>query len=85
MTIRIDSDILDSPLIRDLVRERETAAEARGGARSEISLLRRQLERRFGPLPQSALERLEASHPATREAWALCLLEAGSLEDVLRS
>jgi len=89
MPIRIDSDILDDLLIRDLVRQKETAAEARGEARgearSEISLLRRQLERRFGPLPQSALERLEASNPATRETWALRLLDAGSLEDVLQS
>jgi len=43
-------------------------------------MLRRQLEHRFGPLPQWALDRL-AAHAADREGWAVRLLEAASLEE----
>jgi hypothetical protein len=36
---------------------------------------------RFGPLPASAWQQLEAADLATLEAWSLRLLEAASLED----
>ena len=80
MPIPIDDNILDEPLIRDLVLERVRRGEARG----EAALLRRLLERKFGSLPAWALERLESGDASNLQEWGLRLLDAISLEQVLR-
>ena len=86
MPIPIPEDILDHPWLRDLVEKREREGEARGEARGEASgqaaLLRRLLERRFGPLPEWALQRLETADSSRLETWGLRLLDAASLEEV---
>jgi uncharacterized protein with von Willebrand factor type A (vWA) domain len=56
-----------------------------GIAQGEIALLRRQLTRRFGPLPAWAEARLAQASTEQCEAWADRLLEAESLEGVLGS
>ena len=48
------------------------------------ALLMRQLERRFGPLPDWARERIQTGEPAALDEWALRVLDAERLEDVLR-
>jgi hypothetical protein len=50
-----------------------------------MGLLTRLLERRFGPLPEGAPEKLNAADLATLEDRRLRLLGAGSLEQVLES
>jgi predicted transposase YdaD len=50
----------------------------------EVSLRRRRLEQRFGPLPDWAVQKLEAANQATLEQWGVQLLEAQSLEEALR-
>jgi len=49
----------------------------------ETKVLRRQLTRRFGPLPSWAEERLGQAGEAELEAWADRVLECQSLRDVL--
>jgi predicted transposase YdaD len=51
-------------------------------AAGEASLLTRQLEARFGPLPQWARTRIETADPATLEEAGLRLFNAASLEEV---
>ena len=46
-------------------------------------LLRRQLTRRFGPLPEWAERRLMDAEPAQLERWGERVLEAATLEAVL--
>ena len=53
-----------------------------GRQEGERTILLRQLERRFGPLPDWARARLDAAEPAALEEWGLRLLEAPSLEVV---
>ena len=48
----------------------------------EVTLLRRQLERKFGPLPGWAAERLEEPSSAELELWADRVLDATALEEV---
>jgi hypothetical protein len=48
----------------------------------EIALLRKQLQRRFGPLPEAVAARIAAAEPEQLETWGLNLLDAASLEDV---
>lgn len=48
----------------------------------EATLLIRQLERRFGPLPEPYLERIEAADGETLLEWGDRVLSAGRLEEV---
>jgi hypothetical protein len=54
-----------------------------GLQKGEATLLLRQLERRFGPLPDWAPDRLRTADRALLEDWGLRILDAASLEDVL--
>ncbi|NJL26661.1 MAG: hypothetical protein HC897_01705 [Thermoanaerobaculia bacterium] len=64
----------------------EAKAYERGvqqGLRQMIRMLQHQLERRFGPLPQTALERLSAiGDPITLEQLGRKLIDARSLEEL---
>ena len=55
-----------------------------GRQQGEAALLLRQLERRFGALPGWASDRIAAADTAALEEWGLRVLDAGSLDDVLR-
>jgi hypothetical protein len=61
----------------------ERRGEQKGRQEGEATLLRRLLERRFGALPDWALDRIAAADTAVLEDWGLRVLDAGSLEDVL--
>lgn len=50
----------------------------------ETKLLRRQLVRRFGPLPTWAEARLERAGEADPEVWADRVLDGTTMEDVLK-
>jgi hypothetical protein len=51
----------------------------------EMLVLRRQLTRRFGPLPAWAEQRLEEASVALLEAWAERVLDAARLEEVFET
>jgi hypothetical protein len=53
-----------------------------GRQQGEAALLLRLMERRFGPLPTWARDRVAAADTAMMEEWGLRLLEATSLEEV---
>jgi hypothetical protein len=55
-----------------------------GARQGEAALLIKLLERRFGPLPRWASERIERAERPLLEEWGLRVLEAGSLEEVFR-
>lgn len=48
----------------------------------EATVVRRQLERSFGPLSDNAKRRLATADAATLLVWADRLLDAGSLDEV---
>jgi predicted transposase YdaD len=56
---------------------------AEGQLEGEYRLLSKQLERRFGPLPEAIMARLRAAGSADLERWAVRLLAAQSLDEVL--
>jgi hypothetical protein len=72
-------------------QEGEQRAEQRGEQKGrqegrqegEAALLLRQLERRFGALPDWARDRIASADTAALEDWGLRVLDAASLEDVL--
>jgi hypothetical protein len=55
----------------------------RGLQRGQVKLLRKQLEHRFGPLSDGALERLEAAGEQDLDRWAERVLTARTLDEVL--
>lgn len=57
---------------------------AKGIAKGEARLLKRQLERRFGLLPKWASERLERAKEEELEAWSETILTAPTLEAVFK-
>ena len=50
----------------------------------KAALLLRLLERRFGVLPAEVKDRVAGADAAALETWGLRVLDAGSLDDVLR-
>ena len=69
------------------LQEGEQRAEQKGRQEGrqegEAAILLRQLERRFGVLPDWARDRIAAADTAALEDWGLRVLDAGSLDDVL--
>jgi hypothetical protein len=61
----------------------EAKGEARGEAKGELKVLRAQLTKRFGELPQWAEECLERASVEQLDAWSLNLLDAASLDEAL--
>jgi hypothetical protein len=55
-----------------------------GRVEGEAALLLRLLERRFGALPAEVRDRVAGADAAALETWGLRVLDAGSLDDVLR-
>lgn len=56
----------------------------RGRGDGQRAVLRRQLQKRFGALPQSLLDALEASTQADLDAWCDRILDATTLDEVIR-
>jgi predicted transposase YdaD len=91
----ITLDIEENSFLKELYEQakREGEQEGRqegrqqgrqeGRTEGERLILRRQLERRFGPLPSWALGRIEKADPTQLEAWGLLLLDAHTLEEAL--
>jgi hypothetical protein len=65
----------------------EGLKEGRKEGRNEAlrGLLVKQLTRRFGPLPEAAMSRIQAAGPDLLEHWGERLLSASSLDDVFTS
>jgi hypothetical protein len=69
---------------RQWLQEGRAEGLTEGLMKGEAALLLRQLERRFGALPAEVKARVAAADTAALEVWGLRVLDAGSLEDVLR-
>ena len=53
-----------------------------GKLEGEATMLQRQLARKFGPLPQPLLQRIQSATPDQLETWSLNILDAATLDDV---
>ncbi len=84
-TMPILDDIMDHEVIgRERKRGMALGLEEgkRIAFRRETALITRQLEKRFGPLPGWATDRLQAMNPDSIEAVALRLFDAASLAEL---
>ena len=77
------NDIMDHKVLgREYKRGRAEGIEE-GRQQGELTILRKQLEKRFGPIPAWVEERLGGRSAEDLEALSVRLLEARSLEEVL--
>ena len=81
----ITINIQENPFLREIFEEGKQEGRQEGRQEEAAVLLSRLLERRFGPLPAWARQQLVAADLASLEIWGLRLLEATSLEEVLRT
>ncbi len=85
------SDVLENPFLQDWFKAGEATGEARGEARGEAKgraeeayrFMSHLLERRFGPLPDWAKDKLRAASPETLESAFDRALDAETLERAL--
>ena len=76
-------NILDNKVLgREYKRGLDEGLE-KGLQRGQTILVRRQLKRRFGPIPAWVEQRLKKATTDQLEAWAVKLLEAKSLKELL--
>jgi hypothetical protein len=76
-------DIMDHDLFGPAIRRGMEMGQAEGYQRGERSIIARQMEQRFGPIPTWAQEKLGAVPTDEIERLALRLLDAQSLEELL--
>jgi predicted transposase YdaD len=60
----------------------KTEGEREGKLKGEAAMLQRLLERRFGPLPAWAVERIQQANCEQLEIWSLRVLEVHDLESI---
>jgi len=77
----LEKEIREMPVYMDIL-EHEILGPA--FARGELTILRRQIEKRFGPIPAWAEERLANWPPRDLEELGVRMLDAQSLEDLLK-
>jgi hypothetical protein len=80
----IDLDIRDHEVIGPWIIEAEQKGIEQGLRAGELTVLRRQIEKRFGALPSWAREKLASMPPSELEDLSERVLDAASLDDLLR-
>lgn len=75
--------ILDDIMDHEVLGPKLRAAMAQGRQEGERDMLARLIERRFGPIPEWALKRLDSMSTGDLEDAALRVLDANSLEELL--
>lgn len=82
----ISLNLKENPFFQEAFAEGEQKGRVEGRqegrVEGEYALLSKQLEKRFGPLPENIVERLKGASPTQLEAWGLRLLSAGTLDEV---
>jgi hypothetical protein len=80
----IDLDIRDHEVLGPMFIEAEQKGRREGRQEGELTVLRRQIEKRFGPLPDWAGEKLAALPVSALEDLSERVLDAKSVEELLR-
>ena len=72
----------EEALMPTLAEQWFTQGQQQGQQQGQAALLMRQLELRFGPLPETIRERIQAAEPATLLLWGERVLTARHLDEV---
>ena len=77
----VEREARKMPILNDILDNKVLGREFKRG---ELTVLRRQIEKRFGAIPSWAEERLAGRSPADLEDLSIRVLDAQSLEDLLK-
>jgi hypothetical protein len=77
----VEREARKMPILNDILDNKVLGREFKRG---ELTVLRRQIEKRFGTIPSWAEERLAGRSPADLEDLSVHVLDAQSLEDLLK-
>jgi len=77
-------DILENKILAPAFKRGLEEGKLEGKLEGELQILRRQIEKRFGPMPKWADERLTAQSAAELEDLSVRILDATSIEDLVR-
>jgi hypothetical protein len=85
----VEEEIKKMPILNDIMDHKVLGREYKRGLQQglqqgELTVLRRLIEKRFGAIPAWADERLSSHSAAELEALSVRLLDANSLEDLLK-
>ncbi len=76
-------DILENKVLGPAFKRGLEEGELKGELEGELKILRRQIEKRFGPIPKWADERLAARSAAELEELSIRILDAATIEELL--
>jgi hypothetical protein len=77
----VEREVRKMPIYIDILENKVLGREFKKG---EVTVLRRQIEKRFGTLPDWVEERLTAASASQLDEWTLRILDAANLEDLLQ-
>jgi hypothetical protein len=77
----VEQEARKAPILNDILDHKVLGREFK---RSELTVLRRQIEKRFGAIPGWAEERLASQSSTELEELSVRVLDAGSIEDLLK-
>jgi hypothetical protein len=77
----VEREARKMPIHIDILENKVLGREFKRG---EVTVLRRQIEKRFGTLPDWVEERLATASTSQLDQWTLRILDAANLEDLLR-
>ena len=82
MPVYIDYE--ENEILGPIIRKRKEEGRQEGRQEGELAILRRQLEKRFGPMPDWATAKLATQSSAELEELSERVLDAPNLEDLLK-
>jgi hypothetical protein len=77
-------DLLENKVLGPAFKKGLEEGELKGKLEGELKILRRQIEKRFGPMPKWAAERLAALSAAELEELSVRVLDVPNIEDLLQ-
>ena len=80
----IQIDLMENEVIADYYNRGRQERRQEGVHEGEIAVLRRQIEKRFGVMPEWAQQRLASRTAEQLEQLSVRLLDAGTLEELLK-
>lgn len=80
----IQIDLMENEVIADYYNRGRQEGRQEGVHEGEIAVLRRQIEKRFGEMPEWAQQRLASRTAEQLEQLSVRLLDAGTLEELLK-
>ncbi len=88
LELTVEEEIRKMPILKDIMDHKVLGREYKRGSKDgiqqgELRILRKQMERRFGPIPEWVEERIAGESAEDLEALSVRLLDARSLEELI--